>query len=343
MPILVCNIGWMSRYDGIDGKPDKIVGGGKYVDKSGHGHEACNFTRCADGIVYGHVESIKGEVDRNIQIEALGAEPGQDFIDGVDVVWTATNPLTAGRYVVGWYRNARVFRTRQYFDRLPSMQHKRDGIDSFRIRAKSSDSSLLSLDEREIRLGKGKGWIGHTPWWFPEVSENSEVRKFLLEITTAMAGEGATLSDRTSRRPKWGHGGGDVSRKAEVEFAAIRCVTEYLVKRKFRVRSVEEDNKGWDLEAASSGGAALKIEVKGLSGSSPLVGLTPNEFRALRRHLLGKFAEYRLCIVTEALESPQLRFLRFNTKTSLWDDEVLSQVVSVQLKEIVSASVVVEE
>jgi hypothetical protein len=58
--VLFCNIGWMNRYEGLDGKPDKIVGGGRFVTETGHGHEACNFVACRDGYVYGHVETSQG-------------------------------------------------------------------------------------------------------------------------------------------------------------------------------------------------------------------------------------------------------------------------------------------
>ena len=78
-PLLVCNIGWMSRYEGLYKKPDKIVGGGRDVDETGHGHEVCNFLHCNDGYVYGHVETIKyveaikENIDRKIRIENIGA------------------------------------------------------------------------------------------------------------------------------------------------------------------------------------------------------------------------------------------------------------------------------
>ena len=72
-PLLVCNIGWMSHYKGLAGKPDNIVRGGKWVVKHKTGHEVCNFVHCKDGNVYGHVETIKNEIDRQIKIETLGA------------------------------------------------------------------------------------------------------------------------------------------------------------------------------------------------------------------------------------------------------------------------------
>ena len=76
---------------------------------------------------------------------------------------------------------------------------------------------------------------------------------------------------------------------------------------------METDNLGWDLEAAS-GKTILRVEVKGLSGSAFSVELTPNEFKA--------FAEqadaYRLAVVTNALESPELFICRYSKEQKRW-------------------------
>ena len=76
--MLFCNIGWMSRYEGLVGKPDKIVGGGSYVTENETGNEVCNFVACRDGYVYGHVEISKGKMDRKIRIEAANFSLGSD-------------------------------------------------------------------------------------------------------------------------------------------------------------------------------------------------------------------------------------------------------------------------
>jgi hypothetical protein len=54
----------------------------------------------------------------------LGAKPNAPFVDHVDVVWTATDLKKQGRRVVGWYRDARVYRDRVPFPELPSAQHR---------------------------------------------------------------------------------------------------------------------------------------------------------------------------------------------------------------------------
>lgn len=67
--ILVCNVGWMARYQGLEGQPDNIVGGGKWVVDNKRGHESCNFLPTQSGDVFGHFETIKGDIDRAVSIE----------------------------------------------------------------------------------------------------------------------------------------------------------------------------------------------------------------------------------------------------------------------------------
>ena len=99
--------------------------------------------------------------------------------------------------------------------------------------------------------------------------------------------------------------------RAEVEAAAVRAVWSHFEKRGYLLRSVEADNTGWDLEATLDE-RPLLIEVKGRRDATPIVELTPNEFSALNRY----HSEYRLCIVTNALESatPRVHVIR-------WSDE----------------------
>ncbi|MFX6213952.1 hypothetical protein ABTF16_23245, partial [Acinetobacter baumannii] len=62
--ILFCNIGWMRKYNGMDG--DILERGGSYNDNE-IGHEVCNFTNM-DGSVFGYVQS-----PGKINITKLGA------------------------------------------------------------------------------------------------------------------------------------------------------------------------------------------------------------------------------------------------------------------------------
>ena len=100
MKILFCNIGWMKNYNGIDG--DSIQRGGSYNNES-TGHEVCNFSVVRNH-VFGYVQPTG-----QIKIEKLGANRNDDSISGVTVVRTA-GPDSGGTEVVGWYKDATVFR-----------------------------------------------------------------------------------------------------------------------------------------------------------------------------------------------------------------------------------------
>ena len=65
---------------------------------------------------------------------------------------------------------------------------------------------------------------------------------------------------------------------------------------------MEADNKGWDLEV-TRGAVKLLVEVKGCSGDSRQVELTPNEYAAMGHRRYREI--YRLAVVTRALEEEQ--------------------------------------
>lgn len=188
MPLLFCNIAWMDHYSGRDPN-DPPKGGGGFPVSEGYCGEELNFVACEDGYVYGHFETIKGEEDRQVNIERLGAGRDDDFLDGVDIVWTAPVGGNDPRCVVGWYRNARIYRPRQMFnDQYPSAQHMVDEIKSFRVRAKVEDVRLLPFSERDKTLERGPGWSGQTSWWYAEDSTNQRARNFVRSVKRLLDG-----------------------------------------------------------------------------------------------------------------------------------------------------------
>ena len=165
MPILFCNIGWMNHYDGIDG--DSIERGGKYNQHS-TGHEVCNFSNNA-GTLYGYVQPTG-----QIKIEKLGGGKNEDFASGVTVVWTA-GPETGGTAVVGWYKEATVYREAQTI-RYPSALQKKNGISTYRIKAPVDKAMLLPVEQRELMIPRAvKGGIGQSNVWFADKEESQEI------------------------------------------------------------------------------------------------------------------------------------------------------------------------
>lgn len=130
--------------------------------------------------------------------------------------------------------------------------------------------------------------------------------------------------------PKRRKGGGaprqsDPALRAKVEKAAIDYVTDHWPYPGYACKSVERDYKGWDLEF-TRGARTLLVEVKGCSGDVGQVELTPHEYEAM----CDRCHQYRLAIVTRALEAPRLSIISFNGSDGTWRDQDDREV---QLKE----------
>ena len=212
MAYLFCNIGWMQDYRGQKGQNinDKIRGGGSYVDEEGHGFEVCNFAPYENQI-YGYVQppgragaNIKSGVDTDmkssmpenfervtIKIDKLGADSNDDFIENVNVIWTAKDPAPGGKTViVGWYVNATVYREYQKFDKAPPCQRD-NNVDGYRIVAEESNCKLLPIERRTIQIPKMvKGGMGQSNIWYADKPESEEIRdKILMEIRQKLSGQ----------------------------------------------------------------------------------------------------------------------------------------------------------
>lgn len=298
MTLLFCNIGWMERYQGVSAD-DKIKGGGEYVTLNNTGHEVCNFAPHR-GQFYGYVQSVGAGID----IDRLGAEDDAESVDNISVVWTAKRP-GVGTVVVGWYRNATVHDVYQKFDNPPSAQ-KTNGIDSYLITAKASDATLLPVDARTIRVPRGMvGGMGNSNVWYIDAPQ---AKKFRSEIEALLrtGSVPATAKSKSKAKP-------DQARKVLVEKSAVTTCWKHYEGLNYQVTSVEKDNVGWDLEATLDK-IKLRIEVKGLSGKGRQIELTPKEYTAFLAHA----ADYRLAVVSNALDEPVLSIARFSDGLKQW-------------------------
>ncbi len=287
----------MKYYKGVT-EDDKIIGGGRYVDENGYGNEVCNFLP-VDGIVYGFVRPTRGS---QIHIESIPSIGNKEYkekqsIEDVTVVWTAKRPIV-GQVVVGWYRNATVYRRYQKFPDLdiPPI-HAGNHIDGYWIKTRENDAILFPVDERETKIPHRQSNVRYVSSYKNE----PEVIDKIFDLIN-----GSKINSK-----KIGHKQIDQERKSRIEQEAISKVKSYYEKMKYSVESVEKDNCGWDLEATKEG-ITLKIEVKGLSGSTPSIELTPNEYKCFS----GNGEDYRLSIVTNALNDPTLYICSY--KSNKW-------------------------
>ena len=201
--------------------------------------------------------------------------------------------------------------------------------------AKSGNAVLLPVDARTLVIPKSKkgetGLAGQANIWYADEPKGEAVVQEVHDWIENWSTRNPARNVKTRRKRSIN----DPEHNAKVEVAAVGQVREQLSEIGYVVCSVERDNVGWDLEAKLANKVRLRVEVKGLSGKEPRVGLTPNEFDVFKNGVKG----YRLAIVTRALsDSPKLRICRFSDERGKWlvDGQGGCEV---QIEERVSATV----
>jgi hypothetical protein len=119
--------------------------------------------------------------DRIIRIERLGTTPESSFVDAVLVGWAARKP-EGGTYVVGWYKNAIVFRKWQKPPQGSRREYRGEPL-GYYVRAAANDCILLPLDERILRVprasdpeNRGKGGIGQANLWYADSQKHNDLK-----------------------------------------------------------------------------------------------------------------------------------------------------------------------
>ncbi|MDO4752900.1 MAG: hypothetical protein Q4A36_01520 [Candidatus Saccharibacteria bacterium] len=183
--IVFCNIGWADKYDGE--LTDKPIGDAKYIKDGGTGHEIANFAP-TDNFYYGFVEtkSVNGK-PRAINIENIESTfANSDAIDHVLVVWCATNEKTGGKYIVGWYKDATVFRTRKKapYDSKRSELYVKGLLETneYMMSCAKKDGFLLPPENRNfyVPTARKDGYgFGQSDLWYPGKSDEEKVKEYV--------------------------------------------------------------------------------------------------------------------------------------------------------------------
>ena len=308
MKVLFCRVGWMEFYRGQQGG-DEIEGGGAYVEQTGRGGEVLNFASHG-GHVYGFVQSPGKAIDiRRIARHVGESIDDAESISNVLIVWVARRKDLSRTVVVGWYRNATVFRDLQFLERVPRI-YKENGLTGhYRFKVKADGAVLLKVDARTRQIPTFQtGYMGRPNIWYADSDQAPPVVDQVKSLIKGKLGFPRTKTRKT-----------DPEHNTKVEKAAVRAVRKHFENLDYTVESVEKDNVGWDLEAYLGEKRRLRIEVKGLSGSDPVVELTPNEYEKFQEEA----DDYRLAIVTDALSgTPRLMICRFSGELREWIVEI---------------------
>lgn len=153
-------------------------------------------------------------------------------------------------------------------------------------------SGLDSIEVEQIPQGANPSWV-------------SKRELALLDSLLPEWPEWPDLDDEAVKSvtvSSEGTGFGDPESNRIVERAAMDVVTAHFERTGYLVTDVSQQHLGWDLTCSAPGTDAMRVEVKGISGSRQIVLLTRNEIRSARED-----ENWRLAIVTRALSSPRLQ------------------------------------
>ncbi|MFC1865135.1 hypothetical protein ACFLYB_00265 [Chloroflexota bacterium] len=163
--MVVFNVAWMKKYEGVTPN-DVPVHGGAYVNLNGYGSEVYNFLP-HNGKMYGFVEAGWKPILCRINITKLGASKHAQSVSNITVVWVARHRIKPETLVVGWYKNATVFRERQKAP-LNSNRKLPDGRDAiYFVEADKCDCARIPFTNRDILVPRGvEGGLGQKNIWY---------------------------------------------------------------------------------------------------------------------------------------------------------------------------------
>jgi tetratricopeptide (TPR) repeat protein len=178
--IIFCRIGWMNNYKGIDN--DSVSGGFEWVREHNYGHEMFNYLPI-DGMVYGYVKPQAN----SINLERIGECSFDDKIENVLVVFFAACPKV-GQIIVGWYKNATVFK--EFQEPIPAIAKlafdKYEGLIDDRsclcwMTAFENDAFLIPVADRKFIVPRQKHFTGQSNVWYCD-SENGATQDYVDQV-----------------------------------------------------------------------------------------------------------------------------------------------------------------
>jgi len=304
-------VAWMNKYQGV--KNDTPYGAGSWITENGTGGEVYNFLPIK-GKFYGYSRNQDG---RSYNLSNVGAKKDDEYVDGMTVVFFARNPIIGGQFVVGWYKDSKVFRSLQFIDK------GRHEMNTYTFLTNADNGTLVDTEDRALAMPKGPG---QSNVWYPK-ADNKEHVTFLKKLD-AYINNPTPLTKKRVKQPRPYQP--DIEKKRAVELMAMDLAWTYFEERDFVMKDVSKENVGWDIEATKDSQKIL-IEVKGLSGDLISVQLSPNEYKHSTRH------NFCIAIVSRALnDEKSIEIFKFNKSQKQWIGE--KHILSV--KEMISAQLI---
>lgn len=283
-PILFARIGWMTYYRGPQAGDQRPKGGGKY-NRTELGHEVFNF-KPIGGKLFGYFQP-QMQAD-SIQLERIDPGCGGESLDSATVIFVATHPQ-GGQRVIGWYRNARVFRRAQ-----TDKTGHRMGF-AYYVDAQQKDAVLLPTRKRTQFVPVGNGGFGQAnvryvnnhgkrlplPWADDAVAYIQSYTGGNLLTHPELESLTVIEEEIESQLNKAAGFESNPAIRCAVEARAMDVVAQHYQKLGLAVQDVHE-TRSYDFECRSSE-RVLYVEVKGTRSTGETISLTANEVELAKR------------------------------------------------------------
>lgn len=180
-PVLFVRVAWMKYYRGDIGN-DIPENGGAYIGQYGNGGECFNFTEMPNesgNHCYGFFQ-ITGKELHLEKIPGCESCKSEDFVEDVTVFFVAKHNQTPKMRVVGYFKNATVYRHYQNLSgNVPAGKWEK-----YIVSATAEDCKLIPWRER------------FTPKWVvPSASEANQTYGFGRSNVWFAGGEGASRDE----------------------------------------------------------------------------------------------------------------------------------------------------
>ena len=288
-PVLFVRVGWMQSYAGPVPGDERPIGGGSY-NRRKLGHEAYNF-QVRRGRLYGYYQPHMAS-DQTALERVNPAGDGADALHGVTVVFVARKPKGGGQVVVGWYRNATVYRRLK-----PRTPGRKRGF-GYRCAAAASDCMLVPVPNRTFSVVGGRGGFGQTNVCYPReangeskaVSWMGEALRYIDSYTTsnallepeATAEEDVVQALEQAQSRSQGQGFPRTAReRVAIEQLGMRRAEQYFRRSGWRVDDVHRTHS-YDLRC-TKGSRVLCVEVKATMSLGRTVFVTHREAELAQR------------------------------------------------------------
>ncbi|MGA2570057.1 MAG: DUF3883 domain-containing protein [Terracidiphilus sp.] len=289
--LLFARVGWMRWYKGPRPDDEKPIGGGKY-NQTNVGHEAFNFLPIGGRALAYFQPRLRRGYRSSIRLQRV--QPGfkGDLLDRVMVVFVASNPISSGQFVVGWYKDAEVHR----FSQGSSVKERNKF--SYFVETSSANAVLVPVRRRIFSVPNGKGGMGQANICYVYEDEHGTRKQAhwineAIEYISSYQHEDAA-QDPTSESDQEiseligstiEHGAGYQSNpriRRAVEDYAMRWANKRLREMGFAAVDKHKTNP-YDF-LCTVHGADLYVEVKGTQEDGRCVSLTPNEVKHAKAH-----------------------------------------------------------